>query len=102
MKAGLVAKLAKQVAKFYEQAVNLTRDKEVTRCLDASWIHHMDFQRECFQGAAEYWQSHAVKEEALATGKGFGEEITRLTRAGTAVLLAVLLCCCGDKLHGTC
>ena len=81
MKAGLVAKLAKQVAKFYEQAVTQSRDKEVVRCLDQAWVHHMDFQRECFQGAAEYWQAHAVKDEALAVGKGFGEEITRLARA---------------------
>lgn len=89
MKAGLVAKLAKQVAKFYEQAVTFTRDKEVTRSLDASWIHHMDFQRECFHGAAEYWQAHAVKEEALATGTGFGEEIARLARAGERLVRRV-------------
>lgn len=81
MKAGLVAKLAKQVAKFYDQAVTFSRDKEVTRCIDQSWIYHMDFQRECFQGASEYWQAQAVKEDALATGRGFGEEITRLARA---------------------
>ena len=89
MKAGIVAKLAKQVAKFYEQAVGFARDKEVVRALDATWTSHMDFQRECFHGAAEYWQAQGVKEEALTTGTGYGEEITRLNRAGLAISLTI-------------
>jgi hypothetical protein len=49
--------------------------------LDSSWPNLINFQKNLFKGATEYWQSCNVKEVALQSGSGFGEEIVRLNRA---------------------
>jgi programmed cell death 6-interacting protein len=98
-KPALIAKLAQQVAVFYSSAVEMCREREVSTAIDISWVYHMEFQRDCFRGVSEYWQSVACKEEALQRcvppsphllshrsihrGVGYGEEITRLRKADT-------------------
>jgi hypothetical protein len=50
---------------FYWNSVELCREQEVNKVIDPSWIYHMEFQRDSFRAAAEYWQSVAVKDDAL-------------------------------------
>ena len=81
MKPGIIAKLAAQTAVFYGGAAELCKQGVLASYLDPSWAGHCAFQHKCFQAAAEYWQSQAVKEEAQQQGSGYAEEITRLVRA---------------------
>ena len=66
MKPTIIGKLAQQVGAYYWGAVELCREREVNTTIDPSWVHHMEFQRDSFRAVAEYWQSAAVKEEALS------------------------------------
>lgn len=81
MKANIVAKLAMQVATLYNDTLVALRQGVMLTVMDSSWAHHLEYQRICFTGAAEYWQSMATKEDALKNGTGFGEEIARLNKA---------------------
>ena len=47
------------------------------------------FQQDFYTAAAQYFQSEAVKEAALASGRGYGEEVTRL-RVAQRLIEAVL------------
>eukprot|EP01032_Pedospumella_encystans_P019684 gene19684-22384_t len=89
MKSPIVAKLAKQTSVFYHNTSVACKVGVLGSMLDSSWFAVTDFQCKCFQGAAEYWQAHASKEAALATGTGYGEEVARFNRADTFVALAL-------------
>lgn len=60
----------------------LSRPPTTRRCLRR-------FQQDFYTAAAQYYQSEAVKEAALASGSGYGEEITRL-RVAQRLIEAVL------------
>lgn len=64
-KPALIAKLAQQVNLFYSNAVDICREREISSAIDVSWIYHMEFQRDCFRGLSEYWQSVSSKEDAV-------------------------------------
>jgi programmed cell death 6-interacting protein len=66
LKPANIAKLAAQVGAFYWNSVELCRERDVNTTIDPSWIYHLEFQRDSFRALAEYWQSVASKEEALA------------------------------------
>lgn len=77
----LIAKLAMQCSKFYQQAQTQALIPSLSAQLDRSWAGHLEYQCKCFGAAAQYWQSLAVKDQAAQTGRGYGEEIARLNAA---------------------
>lgn len=91
MKSNIIAKLAAQTALFYENSSKACATGCLPGVLDASWPNLINFQQNLFKGAAEYWQSQAVKEIALQSGSGFGEEIVRLSKAEAWLVAALKL-----------
>jgi hypothetical protein len=89
MKPSIICKLAKQVASFYQQASVATRSAVLAPILDVSWYHITEFQHQCFNGIAYYWQSIASKEAALTKGRGYNEEVLYLSRAENILQHAV-------------
>ena len=83
MKAAILAKLASQTSLYYTNGTTLSRNRSLASNIDPSWTTHMEYQSQCFAGAAEYWGALAAKEIALQKGSGYGEEIARLIRAET-------------------
>lgn len=81
MKATIICKLASQASKFFQSALSFARLGAMPGTLDVSYTATLQFQAECFNGAAQYWASVMAKENALQKGSGYGEEIARLTKA---------------------
>jgi BRO1-like domain len=89
MKPAIIAKLAAQTSHFYRASADLSKNDYCGAYIDATWSNHADYQHKCFAAAAEYWQSQAVREEALSRGCGYGEEIARLLRATATLKQAI-------------
>ena len=78
MKAGIVAKLAKQTAVLYAATAAACKPEMLKG--DATWFAHADFKAKCFHATAEYWQALALQETVPGSvpGRGYGEAIARL------------------------
>jgi programmed cell death 6-interacting protein len=92
MKSAIIAKLAAQVAIFYQQACSSTKAGSIVQILDISWFAITDYQSKSFQAAKEYWQAMASKELANTKGSGYGEEVARYIRAEQLVRQAMEVC----------
>jgi programmed cell death 6-interacting protein len=91
MKAAIIAKIAMQTSKFYQQASASCALPGLASILDLSWFALTDFQSKVFMGAAEFWQSIAAKERAVEHATGYGEEVVRLRRAQQCIKKALAL-----------
>jgi programmed cell death 6-interacting protein len=89
MKATIICKLAAQAAKFFQSSLSFARQGAMPGTLDVSYTATLQFQSECFNGAAQYWASVIAKESALERGSGYGQEIARLTKAEESVARAL-------------
>ena len=82
MKASVIARLAAGAAELYNAALKYGESPAMEAAgLDKSWPITLRFQQDFYTAAAQYYQSEAVKEAALAQGSGYGEEVTRLRLA---------------------
>ena len=79
--AAIVAKIAAQASQLYSRAETFLKQEPLASVVDSSWVISVNYEMKSFQAYAEYYQAVAVKEQALKTAKGYGEEVARLQRA---------------------
>nr|CCA21044.1 programmed cell death 6interacting protein putative [Albugo laibachii Nc14] len=75
------AKLAHQSAEYHEKALGFSQSSNLAVKLDRMWMTYLHYQVLTMKSATQYWQSRAIKQNALKKGTGYGEEITRLKLA---------------------
>lgn len=80
MNAALIAKLASETSSLFEQACNFSLHGTIASSLDVSWKNACRYNAILYYAAALYWQSQASCETAKQTGRGYGEQISRLSQ----------------------
>ena len=81
MKPGVLAKVAAQVAKFYDISLNYTKNPTLGKVLDPAWANHIEFHKRKNDSRCSYFHSQSVFEKAQKTGDGYGEHVAWLTKA---------------------
>ena len=81
VKPSVLAKIAKSAEVFYKDVISLCRSPALSSCIESVWLDKLQYNMLNMSCASNYWESVHLSAVASSTGRGYGQEIARLTMA---------------------